>query len=712
MTFVYPLLLGGLALACVPILMHFLVRKKPRVVVFPAYRFLMERKASNTRNLRLRHLLLLLVRMLLVVLLCFALARPRFFHESLGLSRERPVALALIFDTTPSMEYRIGDQTRLDAAKKRALELLDELPDDCRVLVLDAAAPFGREDWLKSTEKARQRIQSLTLRSESIPVTSALAEAERRFATWDEPDAYRMSHFLCIFSDRTRASWDLSVAEKVRGSAQVLYFDVGTEDPSDLAIVSADLGGVKQSFFEGEKVPLHVVIRSTAKATNTLVVSVGDKELRQAFSAEPNAAQTLALELDAPSWGLKPGLHQAQVRLETEADSLPHNNVRFVTFEIAPRPRVLVLTDDLKRTSRFAFALECLNFHVTHQAAADTKRDFAPYEAVFLVGLKAPSDSLWLALGDFVAAGRGVCIVPAGEGLVRSAYNDKAAQAVMPASIVGVIDTPGTKWSDGPELDWTHPFLSLYRRWFQEGTADLIQSPRSATRYWEVAPFHPRGVVMRYEGLGHPAVVERIGPKQSGNVVLLTTPMDDQPIRWNNYDENLNSFYLALTLSCARHVGKDLQTLNFNFLFGQKLPIVQKSLAYPKYLLAVGESSEEIRFDEKDRWSPEFLPRAGNYAVLGTNPEEQKTEAIAKFSINIVPDESDLTRLDQATLETILGPHTVVPLAQRRSLVESLGNRWDEPIELFPWIMVALLFFLAIENALANRFYRRPESNA
>src|SRR5207244_2587186 len=136
--------------------------------------------------------------------------RPRLFHEAIGglISRERPVAMVFVFDTTPSMGYKSGEQTRLDLAKKRALELLDHLPEDCRVLVLDAAEPasFGRELWHKSLEKARQRIQSLAIRPESVPVTTALDEAMRRFEAFDDVDAQRMPRFVCVFSDRTKAS--------------------------------------------------------------------------------------------------------------------------------------------------------------------------------------------------------------------------------------------------------------------------------------------------------------------------------------------------------------------------------------------------------------------------------------------------------------------------------------------------------------------------
>src|SRR5262245_40772548 len=78
MTFVFPILLGGLLLAGLPVLLHFLIRDKPRILAFPAFQFLMQRQRSNTRKLRLRHLLLMLLRIGLLALLCLALARPRW----------------------------------------------------------------------------------------------------------------------------------------------------------------------------------------------------------------------------------------------------------------------------------------------------------------------------------------------------------------------------------------------------------------------------------------------------------------------------------------------------------------------------------------------------------------------------------------------------------------------------------------------------------
>src|SRR5437764_12761294 len=103
MTFVFPALLGGLLLVGIPILLHLIMRQKPKHLLFPAFRFLLERHRTNQRKLRLRHWLLLALRLMLVAGICLALARPKVFSGRLNLTGDRPVAAVLVFDTSYSM---------------------------------------------------------------------------------------------------------------------------------------------------------------------------------------------------------------------------------------------------------------------------------------------------------------------------------------------------------------------------------------------------------------------------------------------------------------------------------------------------------------------------------------------------------------------------------------------------------------------------------
>ncbi len=704
MIFVYPLLLAGLLLAGVPVLLHFLVRKKPKTLLFPAFRFLLLKKRANTRNLRLKHLLLLLLRVALIVLICLALARPRVLHESLGLSRERPVALVLIFDTSMSMEYKSGAMTRLDLAKKRCLELLDQLPEDGRVLILDTSDPsgFAREDWLKSLEKARQRVQSLTTRPDSAPVTKALAEAYRRFDKFDDAAAEGMSRFVCIFSDRTSASWDLSAGTKRKPdqAVNVLYFDVGIDEPVDLAITHVELPGNRQSFSDGEKILLRVAVKATGKhitKTNALVVHIGKEQRENAFPVEDDKEQTLTLELDTAALKLLPGLHQADVKFATDKDALAFNDVRHVTFEVRRRQKVLVLAEDLKKAAVFEHALDS-NYYDAKTKSAQDSLDFNEYAAVFLYGIAAPSEKLWKSLEVFVQQGGGVGIIPPGDALQKEAYNSLAARAVMPALVLKKASVPmGAAWSIGPD-QLEHPFLRPFQGWFA-GTVDISASPRRAEYYWEVDPIDKKEPVVPYDN-GRPAVVERVWLKTGGKTLFLTTPMDQQTT-WNNYYSTLHSFYPGLTLLCARYLCKEPGRVAFNHQFGAEPPVVSKVQPFAKYLLSSGDSSEEVRFDN-DRWIGDRLPRAGNYSLLGVNPGQ--TTALHKFSINVPGAESDLSRVPIGDIESVLGKDSLAPQDRNTPLLDTLN--WDEPMELFPWLMIALLFLLALESLLANRFYR------
>ncbi|MBI3860723.1 MAG: BatA domain-containing protein [Planctomycetia bacterium] len=76
MVLTHPLLLFGLALVLMPLILHLLMRAKPKKLVFPALRLIQNRKRTNTRRMKLRHLVLLLLRMLVIALLALALARP------------------------------------------------------------------------------------------------------------------------------------------------------------------------------------------------------------------------------------------------------------------------------------------------------------------------------------------------------------------------------------------------------------------------------------------------------------------------------------------------------------------------------------------------------------------------------------------------------------------------------------------------------------
>src|SRR6266480_318999 len=76
MAFVNLSLLLGSALVAIPVVLHLIMRQRPKQLLFPALRFIHERRLANQRRLQLRHWLLLALRCGAIGLFAVALARP------------------------------------------------------------------------------------------------------------------------------------------------------------------------------------------------------------------------------------------------------------------------------------------------------------------------------------------------------------------------------------------------------------------------------------------------------------------------------------------------------------------------------------------------------------------------------------------------------------------------------------------------------------
>ena len=135
--------LAAAALACiaVPIIIHFLFRRRKRPVEFGAIRFLLAALRKQQRRLRLEQLLLLAARVALVALLALAVGRPVW--SSADAADRGPRTLVLILDNSLTSQASPASTSDLALAKSRALELLSALDPSRgdRAALLTLAAP-------------------------------------------------------------------------------------------------------------------------------------------------------------------------------------------------------------------------------------------------------------------------------------------------------------------------------------------------------------------------------------------------------------------------------------------------------------------------------------------------------------------------------------------------------------------------------------------
>ena len=132
LTFANPSLLLGALAAVVPILIHFLSRRRVVRVAFSDLRFLEAVQAKQARSLDLRRLLLLLLRVLAILCVVAAVARPRIS----GLAAVPAGARSVLFviDASASMQTQHKEGTRFAAALRSCAEMAGSLPEDSEIM--------------------------------------------------------------------------------------------------------------------------------------------------------------------------------------------------------------------------------------------------------------------------------------------------------------------------------------------------------------------------------------------------------------------------------------------------------------------------------------------------------------------------------------------------------------------------------------------------
>ncbi len=710
MSFLTPALLGGMALMALPIVLHLVMRREPKKVEFPALRFVRARQSTNQHRLQLRHWLLLALRCLFVLLLALALARPVLRGSGLLGGGDAGLAAALVFDTSPRMQYRQKNTTRLDAAKEMAGWLLEQLPAKAQVAIVDPGR--ARRAKLADRDRAILRTERLHLSAATPSLADAIADAIG--LVHERPDHRREVY---VFTDLAEVVWNDTALARIGESLDAakgvnLYLvDVGVLQPGNVGLGAVELSA--EHLATGEPLTLQTNLHRTGAVGSgnvkvELWVAGADRQPEKRgerfvdFDA-PGDATTNAIEF--PLAGLGPGLHQGSLRVLGD-DPLPIDNRRYFTIHVETPPRLLLVgrSDKSRLLLREALAprslaqtaaprFECESIDLDRLSA----RQLATFDAVALVDPSSPSNKAWRQLSDFVQSGGGLAIF-----LGRNAvghldhFNGPAARLLLPGQLKWVSSTPRYL----QPRSYEHPVL--------KGLADIgSATPWPAFpvfKSWQLGTLDPTAVVVARFADGSPAIVE--GMFGSGRVLLMATSVSDSAsgAPWNLLPTNPDPWpFLALVEGMADYlVGADHRPLNFASGRVASLPLPRGSNLATYVLIpptsdplpqSLAPGQTEIVITSTDE--------VGNYRVTSGG---QGARLNRGFTVNA---SGDVGRLDRAASRTItesLGKDRVKISRQRQELASTIDvGRVGR--ELYPWIIVLVAIAFGCEQWLADRFY-------
>jgi hypothetical protein len=302
MNFLNPLFFFGALASAVPILLHLVKRERARRIEFPTLMFLRRISKKSIRFQKLRHLLLLLMRVLAVLLLVLGFTRPFRDLPNVAAAIGRPTqAHIILLDNSLSMGY--GD--RWERAKKAAVSIARRADQGDKLALLEFSDQTTAKTQLTvDIGQVVSEIETgLELTDRPTRFGQALKIAEK--IALDAGTGKRVIHLI---SDFQKSGWSAGEEDFRLGSGmQLEYVDVGSDDFSNLTFGDVRVDEAGEGTGGGLDIKAAVVNFGTQDRTGVSVSLALDG--RVVSEKKINVAKNglSAAEFQLP--GLTPGLH-------------------------------------------------------------------------------------------------------------------------------------------------------------------------------------------------------------------------------------------------------------------------------------------------------------------------------------------------------------------------------------------------------------------
>jgi hypothetical protein len=505
MNFLYPAFLIGAVATAIPIVLHFLRRDVAPEVPFSAVRLLRRSPVSRSRRRRLRDLVLLAARIVALLLLAAAFARP-YIVGATGSSLLRIVAV--------DRSFSMGVPGRFAHAIELALRAVDDARPGERVAIL---AFDDRADIIEPPGPAAAARAALGGLAPGFGATRYGA----LFAKAAEIAGAEGGR-LIVVTDLQRSGWEGEERAVLPAGLVLDVKDTGAP-PDNLSVAALRVAADRVVATIGNA-------GRTARAGQVRVERDGRTAATASYDVSPGSSVEVPIAYRVPASGF------ITVAIE-DPDGFAADNRRFAVLDpVAPQLILLVTSGSSESGFYMARALAVTGDRMDTRASPSSSMppgDLSNYSAVVLLstrGLERRSREL---IAGFVRAGGGLLIAssPDVEPVVLSAiFNWQPA-------IAGTVETAAAvTWSP---MDLRHPIFRPFGALAANlGRVRFERVWRLGTQGWDVAA--------RFTD-GSAALLERREGK--GRVVLFASDFDR---RWNDFP--LQPAFVPFAVEAVRYV--------------------------------------------------------------------------------------------------------------------------------------------------------------
>jgi hypothetical protein len=686
MNFVNPLFLTGALAAAVPILLHLVRREHARKIEFPTLMFLRRITKRTIRYQKLRHLLLLLLRVLALLLIVSAFMRPYRTAVPAPVTAGKSVsAHIVVLDNSMSMSY----QDQWNRARKAAADIVKnaEADDLFAVLAFSNNTEVRTPLTTSSAEALSQIEKGIELSDRPTRYAQALKIAER--LALDSGVGKRIVHLI---SDFQKNGWAAEEQEyRLSSGIDLQYVDVGADDFSNLALRDARVIETEQSATSGFSIKASVTNFGDKDRRDAPVkLSVDDRVIAEKKISVVKG-NSEGIEFQAPE--LISGQHS--IVIEIDDPYLTRDNRFCMTIEARGKTPVLAVDNPDARARRASsfFLTKALNADLLspYKLTVASPQNLAISGSLLIWNDAPGSVALQKKLEDFVKAGGGLAVVLGGS--VQTSDFNRGFGSWLPVRMTEsnvenrAQNRPVENYVLMTDVRIDHPIFRPFGK-PHSGTFSNVRFYNHALLSVDAGVEVPA----RFDN-GDPALV--CVPVGKGRVVLFSSSADD-----SSNDLPVKAVYAPFWQQILRYLEgfrEQRHWLDVGDTMAPKRLLVEAALRRAKGNPDPGDAIAVLdpankRLDWKPDSEAVVLDRAGFYKIRTMN-----LSAIA--AVNPVPKESDLTHgnAEEMIAGWLSSKPAVSPQEERLTPEEQ-----DKRQRYWIFLLAAAALFLAAESLLSN----------
>ena len=449
MRFLYPAFLFALLAIIIPILIHLFSFRKFTTVYFSNVNYLKNIKRESKRKSQLKHLLMLLARIMAITCLVFLFAQPYIPPDNQEQKTNTGI-VNIYIDNSFSMNALSSKGQLVEVARNKALEIVDTYPPDTRFRLLTNDLQPRHQHYFNK-EQLIQQITEVRISPRSVPLSRIYNRFYDPTVSQDArsmDNTFMISDFQHITSDFENIRRDIS--------STTYLMPIRPEKITNLYIDSCwmEIPAHKP----GQEELLHVRIRNHSdESYQNLPVKLFLNDTIKAlanFSIEARGEQVVELKY----LNLNPGIQTGKVEISDYP--ITHDNTYFISYNVERQLSALAIYGDTQSGYggiRYLWALFDEDPYVRFEEMnVDnlTISKLEEFNTIFLINIGEIGSGLMNELQRITENGTSVVFFPENTGSIEN-YNQFLSR--FSSSTLTHFDTARVELGG---LEWEHPIYS------------------------------------------------------------------------------------------------------------------------------------------------------------------------------------------------------------------------------------------------------------